>query len=92
MVTAAVKIPKPGNESKVKVEFDVMDLGGSGVSPANVSCLLRAEEREVSAEWVPGCESPQDYVLNEGRYVFNMRAVDRAGLHSKPNVISQISE
>lgn len=85
-----MKIPKPGNESEIKVDFETMDHGGSGVIPANISCLLRAEEREVSAEWVAGCKSPQRYDLKEGRYVFNVRAVDRAGLHSKPNVRYQI--
>lgn len=78
-----VKSPTPGNRSEITVAFDVMDNGGSGVIPANISCLLRNEGREMSVEWLPNCKSPQDYTLDEGRHVFKVRAVDRAGLHAE---------
>ncbi|GMH45923.1 hypothetical protein BSKO_13887 [Bryopsis sp. KO-2023] len=65
----------------------VMGNRGSGVIPANVSCLLRNEALEVSDDWVPECTSPVTHDLLEDRYIFNVRAVDRAGLHSRQDHI-----
>lgn len=86
MILAVMKAPVPSNQSRVEVLFEVLDNRGSGISPANVSCLLRNEENEATAEWMPGCSSPQEFDLEEGRYVFNIRAVDKAGLHNDPTV------
>ncbi|GMH38149.1 hypothetical protein BSKO_06033 [Bryopsis sp. KO-2023] len=80
-----VEKPKPSKQGKLDIGFQVMDNGGSGVIAANVSCLLRNEALEVSDDWVPECTSPVTYDLLEGRYIFNVRAVDRAGLHNEPD-------
>lgn len=75
-----VEYEKATMRTNVSISFEVLDGDGSGVALSNISCLLRNESRDVQAEWVPGCESPAVYVLDEGKYVFNIRAVDRAGL------------
>ncbi|GMH39934.1 hypothetical protein BSKO_07838 [Bryopsis sp. KO-2023] len=82
-----VEKPKPSKQGKLDIGFQVMDNRGSGVIPANVSCLLRNEALEVSDDWVPECTSPVTYDLLEDRYIFNVRAVDRAGLHSRQDHI-----
>ncbi|CAD7702847.1 unnamed protein product [Ostreobium quekettii] len=78
----AIDYKNSTSSSNVSFSFEVSDKG-SGVLPANVSCLLRNSGGQVDSEWLQNCTSPATYTLAEGKYVFNVRAVDRARLQNE---------
>jgi len=68
------------NQSEVSFEFEVRD-NGSGVDTENMTCLFSDESSGVRSEQQSSsCVSPMRFDLEEGRYVFTLRAADRAGL------------
>lgn len=68
------------NQNEVEFEFEVRD-GGSGVMEQNISCSLSDASSGIRTEQESStCTSPVRFDLEEGRYVFTLRAADRAGL------------
>ena len=80
-----VEYRKDTNVNNISFSFEVTDGEGSGVAPQNVSCTLR-DQSQAEAEQLAECTSPVEYSRPEGRYVFNVRAVDRARLNNEPTV------
>jgi len=78
-----VEYRKDTNINNISFSFEVFDGEGSGVAAENVSCMLR-NESQVETEWLAKCTSPVAYTRPEGKYVFNVRAVDRARLSNDP--------
>lgn len=81
------------NRSEVEVAFRVEDKG-SGVVSQNSSCSLLDESTGIRSEQQSeSCVSPISFNLSEGRYLFTLRSIDRAGLTNEkvlPPVPSEV--
>lgn len=88
-----ITTPNVTNAQRVDIEFSVADVSGT----ANVSCKMASTYttpggslpsaadgyQQPLGSWEAGCTSPAKYVLQEGRYLFSLQAVDRANQRSQ---------